>query len=169
MTRGAFLADATERLVLRVQRLSDAGELMRFLGDSAAMRYMFHFAHLRSCRRHIAGHTCQHGKKGYGPWTVIEKASGLIVGFGGLLDDPFDPGWSIEVAYHFAPSVWGRGYATELTNHCLNIAAGRLHLREVSAFAYPNNTASRRVLEKTGFQQQRLVPEMNRYLYVRGF
>ena len=169
MTRGVFLADATERLVLRVPRLADAGELMCFLGDKDAMRYTFHFANLRGCRRHIAGHACQRRKKGYGPWTVIEKASGQIVGFGGLLDDPFDPGWGVEVAYHFSPAVWGRGYATELTNHCLYVAAEQLRVSEISAFAHPDNTASRRVLEKTGFQRQRLVPEMNRYLYVRGF
>lgn len=163
----ANAGDATERLVLRVPRLADAGELMRFFGDSEAMRYTIQFASLRGCRRHIAAHACQRRTKGYGPWTILEKASGQIVGFGGLCHDPFDPGWGIEVAYHFSPAVWGRGYATELTSHCLRVAAEQLRMGEVSAFAHPDNTASRRVLEKAGFEQQRFVPEMNRYIYVR--
>jgi RimJ/RimL family protein N-acetyltransferase len=168
VTFAAAGSDATERLLLRVPRLSDAGELMGFLGDRDAMRYTHHLANLRECRRHLAGHNCQRGKKGYGPWTIIEKVSGQIVGLGGLLDDPFDPGWGIEVVYHFSPAVWGNGYATELTRHCLKVAAEQLHVSEVSAFAHPANTASQRVLAKNGFEQRRFVAQMNRHLYVRA-
>lgn len=160
-------ADETARLALLVPRLADAGELLRFLGDAEAMRCTYHLAGLRQCRRHIAGHDCQRSRKGFGPWTIVEKASRRIVGFGGLLDDPFDPGWGIEVTYHFAPSVWGRGYATELTQHCLKVAAG-LPVAEVSAFAHPDNVASQRVLAKAGFAQRRFVAGMNRFLYVRS-
>jgi [ribosomal protein S5]-alanine N-acetyltransferase len=160
-------AAETERLLLRVPRLADAEELLTIFGDRDAMRYTFHLASLRECRRHIAGHQCQRRKRGYGPWTVVERASGAIVGFGGLLDDPFDPGWGIEIAYHFAPAVWGRGYASELTNHCVRVEAERLQVHEVSAFAHPNNVASQRVLTKAGFEQRRFVDEMNRFLFVR--
>ena len=93
--------EATGRLILRVPRLLDVPDLMNVFGDSEAMRYTTHFTSLRQCRRHIAGHNCQRRKKGYGPWTIVEKASGEVAGFGGLYDDPFDPGWGIEIAYHF--------------------------------------------------------------------
>ena len=33
------------------------------------------------------------------------------------------------------------------------------------AFAHPKNTASQRVLLKSGFQQERFVPDMQRFLY----
>jgi ribosomal-protein-alanine N-acetyltransferase len=158
----------TDRLVLRRPRLSDAPELLAFLGDADAMRYTFRLASLPECRRHIAGHECQRRKRGFGPWTVRRKADERIIGFGGLYDDPFDPGWGPEVGYHFAPSAWGHGYATELTRHCLEVARDRLGLAEVRAFAHPDNTASRRVLEKSGFVEQRFVPEMSRYLYAKS-
>ena len=160
--------EETDRLELRVPRLADVGDLMLFLGDREAMRYTYHLVDMRGCRRHIAAHDCQRRRRGFGPWSVVEKTSGQIIGFGGLLDDPFDPGWGIEVAYHFAPATWGKGFATELTRHCLRVAAERLHVSEVSAFAHPDNAASRRVLEKAGFEQRRFVTEMNRYLYVRS-
>jgi RimJ/RimL family protein N-acetyltransferase len=155
----------TDRLVLRRPRLSDAPHVLRILGDADAMRYTRRLASLRECRRHIAAHGCQRRKTGYGPWVVLDRAGTHIIGFGGLYDDPFDARWGIEVAYHFAPAAWGKGYATELTRFCLELAHQRLGRAEVRAFAHPDNAASRRVLEKTGFEEQRFLPAMNRYLY----
>jgi RimJ/RimL family protein N-acetyltransferase len=80
---------------------------------------------------------------------------------------PFDPDWGVEVGYHFHPAAWGRGYATELAAACMSIADNVLQLPEVNAFARPENVASRRVLEKVGFELVRLVPEMERFLYRR--
>jgi len=155
----------TDRLLLTVPRLSDAAELFAFLGDPEAMRHTLRLETLRECRRHIAGHEYQRKKVGYGPWTVRSKSDRQIIGFGGLCDDPFDPGWGIEVTYHFASFAWGNGYATELTKFCMAFARHRLGVHMVRAFAHPDNTASRRVLTKAGFREQRFVPEMNRYLY----
>lgn len=132
-----------------------------------AMRYTHVLADLRACRRHIAGHTCQQRRRGYGPWTLIEKASSAIVGFGGLYDDPFDLGWGIEIGYHFLPAVWGRGLASELVAFCIEHARERLRVHAISAFAHRDNVASRRVLTKAGFAQVRFVTQMDRYLYVR--
>lgn len=155
----------TDRLWLSPPRLADAPELLSFLGDAVAMRYTLGIADLRACRRHIAGHACQRRKLGYGPWTVRSKADSRTIGFGGLYADPFDPGWGVEIGYRFAPSAWGRGLATELTRFCLQLARQQFGLAIVRAFAHPDNTASRRVLEKAGFQETRFIPDMNRHLY----
>ena len=160
--------EETARLLLRSPRLSDAGELLRIFGDREAMRFTYHLASLRDCRRYIAGHDCQRRKKGFGPWTVVEKERGQIIGFGGLLDDPFDPGWGIEVTYHFLPSAWGKGYATELANYALDVAATRLRVPRIAAFAHPDNVGSQRVLAKAGFKRLRFVESMNRFMYERA-
>jgi [ribosomal protein S5]-alanine N-acetyltransferase len=162
-------AEETERLLLHVPRLSDADDLMSVFGDRDAMRYTFHLPTLRDCRRRIAGNHCQRRRVGFGPWTVVEKASGRIIGFGGLLDDPFDPGWGIEVAYHFSRTAWGRGYATELSTYSLDVAATRLRVPRISAFAHPENVGSQRVLAKAGFERLRFVESMNRFMYERVF
>jgi len=157
----------TDRLRLRPTRMSDAPALFAFLGDAAAMRHTHSFADLRACRRHLAGHEWQRRRRGYAPWTVIDKAAGAIVGWGGLLEDPFDPGWGIEVGYWFASAAWGKGYATELVRACLAEARDRLHLSELRAFVRPGNAASQRVLEKAGLVRQHFVLELERYLYSR--
>lgn len=155
----------TDRLVLRPPLLADAPTLFAFLGDRDAMRFTRARASLRDCRRYLAGHERQRARVGCAPWVVIAKADNAIVGFGGLYDDPFDPGWGVEVGYFFAPDAWGWGYATELARACLDLATRERRWTEISAFAHPENVGSQRVLEKTGFQRSRFISEMNRHLY----
>ena len=51
----------------------------------------------------------------------------------------------------FDDSLWGRGVATEAVREFLPGAAEKYGLRTVGAFAYAENAASLRVLEKSGF------------------
>ncbi len=157
----------TPRLLLRAPRLADTPALFEFLGDREAMRHTRADASLRACRRRIAVHERRRRHNGYAPWTIAAKADGRIIGWGGLYDDPFDPGWGVEVGYFFHPSAWGHGYASELVAACTALADNTLCLPEVRAFAHPENLGSRRVLEKAGFEQVRFVPEMERLLYRR--
>jgi ribosomal-protein-alanine N-acetyltransferase len=155
----------TARLLLRPPRLTDAPALFAFMGDATAMQYTTRQASLRDCRRYLAAHRRQRRRVGCGPWVVAEKDTTAIIGFGGLYDDPFDPGWGVEVGYFFAPAAWGKGYATELTRFCVGLARQRSEWQLLRAFAHPDNTASQRVLSKAGFMLDRFVPEMNRLLY----
>lgn len=141
--------------------------IFAFLGDAEAMRHTHIDPTLRACRRRIAVHERRRRHDGYAPWTVITKEDGRIIGWGGLYDDPFDPGWGVEVGYFFRPDAWGRGYASELLSACLDHADRMLGLAEIRAFAHPDNTGSRRVLEKAGFEQRHYVPEMDRFLFSR--
>ncbi len=158
----------TTRLILRRPVLADVPSLFEFLGDAQAMRYTQCDASLRQCRRRVAVHEWRRRHDGYAPWTVIAKAEGRIIGWGGLYDDPFDPGWGVEIGYHFHPAFWGQGYASELVAASMVIADNDFALPEVSAFAHRDNHGSRRVLEKAGFEVARFVPEMDRFLYRRG-
>jgi ribosomal-protein-alanine N-acetyltransferase len=47
---------------------------------------------------------------------------------------------------------WGRGYATESLREALRIGHGELGLERIVALAYPENAASRRVMEKAGMR-----------------
>lgn len=157
----------TSRLILRRPSLADVPALFEFLGDAEAMQHTHVDASLRECRRRIAIHEWRRRHDGYAPWTIVAKSEGRIVGWGGLYDDPFDPGWGVEVAYFFHPSAWGQGYASEVVAACTDVADYALHLPEVKAFAHPANARSRRVLERAGFEVVRFVPEMDRFLYRR--
>lgn len=157
----------TARLTLRPPRLADVPALFAFLGDAEAMRWTRIDASLSECRRRIVAHERRRRIDGYAPWTVVAMADQRIIGWGGLYQDPFEPGWGPEVGYFLAPDQWGRGYASELVAVCTALADGVLRLPELRGFAHPENIGSRRVLEKAGFAPVRHVPEMNRLLFVR--
>ncbi|MBM3547175.1 MAG: GNAT family N-acetyltransferase [Alphaproteobacteria bacterium] len=157
----------TARLRLRPPRLSDAPALLSFFSDARAQRYTLHFGTLYECRRHIAVHERHRRRVGCGPWLVSEKASDAVIGWGGLYEDPLDRRWGIEVAYSFARSTWGQGYARELVSYSLDVARDELGLSEIVAFSHADNAGSRRVLEKAGFAFERYIPDMERNFYRR--
>ena len=157
----------TKRLLLSAPKLSEVPALFEFLGDPQAMQYTQCDSDITKCRRRIAVHEWQRRTLGYAPWTVRKKGENKVIGWGGLYDDPFDPGWGIELVYYFAPSVWGNGYGSELCEVALEIADKHLQAAKVSAFAHPKNTASDALLMRVGFKYQRFIASMNRNLYSR--
>ncbi|TMV94776.1 GNAT family N-acetyltransferase [Thioclava sp. BHET1] len=157
----------TERMLLSAPRLSEVPVLFGFLGDSVAMQHTHCDASIAECRRRVAVHEWRRRHDGFAPWTVRMKQTGAIIGWGGLYDDPFDPGWGIELAYYFDPTAWGKGYATELCCAALEFSDKKLMAENVSAFAHPDNLASNALLMKMGFEYQRFVGDMERNLYSR--
>lgn len=157
----------TKRLTLSKPRLADAPYLFEFLGNPRAMIHTHCDKSLVHCRRRIAVHEWKRRINGYAPWVIRERNAPKPIGWGGLYDDPFDPGWGIELAYYFHPACWGKGYGTELAEAALDVADNDLAVQLVSAFAHPDNTASNRLLEKVGFRWQRYLPDMDRNLYHR--
>ncbi len=157
----------TNRLLLSSPKLSEVAALYEFLGDKDAMKNTHCDTSIADCRRRIAVHEWRRRHDGFAPWTIREKKTERVIGWGGLYDDPFDPGWGIELAYYFHPSAWGQGYATELCRAALDVADKQLRIEIVSAFAHPKNRASNALLMKVGFEYQRFVGDMGRYLYSR--
>ncbi|WP_422019851.1 GNAT family N-acetyltransferase [Roseibium sp.] len=157
----------TDRLLLARPKLRDVPELFGFLGDQHAMQYTHVDKDMASCRRRIAVHEWRRRRDRFAPWAIRLKGQSEIIGWGGLYDDPFDPGWGPELAFFFHPKVWGQGYGAELALAALVVADTEVQLPVLSAFAHPENTGSNRLLEKVGFQAEHHVARMNRILYRR--
>ncbi|MDP9472557.1 MAG: GNAT family N-acetyltransferase [Chloroflexota bacterium] len=143
----------TERLILREWTPEDAPVAFAIYGDPAVMRYIRadgrpdpDVAHTHAgLQRAIARYP---QRPGFGFWAAVERTGGEVVG-AGLLKD-LDGGPEVEVGYHLARRVWGRGYATELARALVAYGFGRLGLNRIVGVAYPENRASCRVLEKAG-------------------
>ena len=158
----------TERLRLSRPRLAEVPDLFVFLGDREAMQHTHCDANIQECRKRIAVHEWRRRRDGFAPWTVRLKKTGKVIGWGGLYDDPFDPGWGIELAYYFDPTSWGNGYATELCQAALDYSDRHVEADSVTAFAHPENAASNALLIKHGFKYRRFVKDMERNLYSRA-
>lgn len=158
----------TERLILRRPSGEDIPILFEFLGNREAMKLTHVDKTLRECRRRVMVHEWRRRRDSCAPWVVVSRENNRIIGWGGLYEDPFDPGWGFEVGYYFRPEAWGQGYASELVSAALTVADRDLELPEVWAMAHPDNSGSRRVLEKAGFCVVRHLPERNRFLFCRS-
>ena len=155
----------TLRLILRPLHADDVPLLYAIQSDAAAMRFTYCAPSLEACSHRLWKYEAMRTSHGFAPWVVLDRSDAKLIGWGGLGVDPLDPDWGPEISYFFHPAYWGRGLATELVAHCIEHAFHTLALSEVSAFAMPENVASIRVLEKSGFTFLRYEPSLARNHY----
>jgi ribosomal-protein-alanine N-acetyltransferase len=88
------------------------------------------------------------------PWVhgfrLVHRSSGSIVGFCSFKGPPMDG--VVEIAYGIAPDEQGKGYATEAARALVDFAHTFAGVKLVRAHTLPDGAASKRVLEKCGFQ-----------------
>ncbi len=143
----------TERLVLREWTAGDVDVLFRMCGDAETMRHIGDGKPWRSVERArlwLERVAASYAERGYGPWAVVEKATGEVVGSCGF---SFLPALSeIDFGYVFAREHWGRGFATEAARAAFRDGFERLGFKQVTANTDEEHAVSRRVLEKIGFE-----------------
>ena len=155
----------TARLLLRPFRDEDIDPLYEMQGDRDAMRYTFRAESRQASERNLRGYADSVAKNRFAPWTIVLPSEDRVIGWGGLSIDPFEPGWGIEVSYFFHREYWGQGFATELVRASLDHGFRSLNLDRIAAFARPDNLASIRVLEKSGFRFLHYEPKLERNRY----
>jgi ribosomal-protein-alanine N-acetyltransferase len=92
---------------------------------------------------------------GFGPWLLRDRAGGEMVGRGGLRHTMATGVDEVEVGWSIVPERWGQGLATELALVSVRVAFDTIGLGELIAYTLPDNVASRRVMEKAGFEFDR--------------
>lgn len=88
--------------------------------------------------------------RGFCRWKLEEKETGKLIGFCGanFWRDAADP----EIGWWLARPYWGRGLATEAAAPALRDIFERVRLERIISVARPENTGSRRIMEKLGLQ-----------------
>lgn len=144
----------TNRLVLRTWMLKDSEAALEIWGDAEVMQFVGKpFENIEVARRALENAIAAQDKHGFCLWAAVEKHSGRVVGCCGF--HPFEN--DLELAYHFIPQVWGKGYATEAAQACLEYGFGKLNATRIVAFTHPENIASFRVLERIGIKYKGIV------------
>ena len=142
----------TRRLLLRQWREEDLEPYARICDDPEVMRHMSGPRTRERCRKQLGWFARHWEEHGFGLWAVEEKISGAFIGRIGLLyhedwpegEHKTEVGWLLDRAY------WGQGLATEGARASLNYGFERQGLERIISIALPENSASRRVMEKCG-------------------
>lgn len=143
----------TPRLIIREFNLDDADAVYHFNAPIEVNRYTGDAGKCRS----VAGATRiirniwlkEYAQYGFARWAVVLKETGKVIGFCGFKNESLSK--VVDIGYRFHPHYWGKGYATESNQACLDYAKEKMTLDVVYGEVDPDNTGSRRVLTKLGF------------------
>jgi RimJ/RimL family protein N-acetyltransferase len=143
----------TDRLVIRTIEPRDAEPWLAMVTDPRVRRYLPPFPPPTAdvVDGMIERRQAMEQERGYAMWAVESKESGTLVGQCGMYPAEHR-GPEVELAYHFEPAAWNRGYATEAARGVLEYAFAALGMKRVIAFVMPANVASCRVVEKAGMR-----------------
>lgn len=138
----------TARLVLRAPRLEDAETIAALVNDRRIAENTARIPHpygLADAQAFLTAANTDDGEIVF----LISAPGGGIIGCCGIakLD-----GETPEIGYWLGVQFWGKGYATEAARAVIDHAFGELGYDTLLAGARVSNPASRRVLEKCGFQ-----------------
>ena len=137
----------TKRLTLRAPTLKDAKAVAVLANDRRIAENTARIPHpykLADAENFIAG-----ANKADGETVFLIVRNGTIMGACGVaVADPNAP----ELGYWLGVPYWGQGFATEALHAVIDFAFSEFEHSALHAGARVTNPASRRVLEKCGFQ-----------------
>ncbi len=137
----------TERLVLRAPRLEDAKAVALLANDKRIAENTRRIPHPYSradADDFISAVNVPGGEMTY----LITKPNGAILGACGISNQDGGP----DVGYWLGVKYWSQGFATEAVRALIDLAFTELGHDALQAGARVTNPASRRILEKCGFQ-----------------
>ena len=138
----------TERLILCAPRVEDAPAVAALINDRRIAENLARVPHPYARKDAETFIASVNQKDGEISFLVTLRDGTLVGGCGvGLL-----AGTHPEIGYWYGVPYWGCGYATEAARAVLDYAFGSLGHAELEGGARVSNPASRRVLEKCGFQ-----------------
>ena len=136
----------TTRLKLRAPCRGDVKAIVRLANDRRVAENTVRVPHPYGVAD--AAQFIESVNKHDGEATFVIVLGGTLIGACGV-----DPRQGIpEIGYWLGVSSWGHGYATEAVRAVIDHAFGDLQHETLQAGARVSNPASRRVLEKCGFQ-----------------
>ena len=146
----------TQRLVLRWFTEADVDNLVSLDADPDVMRFVS--GGVPTSRDRIENEFLPaflgyyQRYEGFGFWAAVEKATGEFLGWFHFRPCPDAGPGGVDLGYRLRKSAWGKGYATEGSRALIARGFTEFGVRRVVAQAMVVNTASRRVMEKSGLK-----------------
>ena len=146
----------TERLILRRWKLDDINDFYEYVKEPAVM---LRANLLPSPNRSEAIQLLSLYVRSNEFWAITLKSTGKVLGQLKIYPDNNRGKYSKRntakfINYALAEKHWGNGYMTEALKAAVEFAFTEMETEILTAFHFPENTASRRVLEKCGFRYE---------------
>ena len=160
ITPGRIIAE-TPRLQLRAMSDRDEADvalMLELLNDPAFIRHIADrgVRTLEQARDYLRnGALRSYAQHGFGLYAIRRKDTGALIGNCGLvsregLDGP-------DLGYALLPAHTGQGFACEAARAVIADARDRLGIARLHAIVNPDNTASIGLLQKLGFEFDRMI------------
>ena len=148
----------TERLLLSQFSTKDAEFILELLNEPSFIRNIGDrgVRTIEGANSYILnGPVASYAKNDFGLYLVKLKETNESIGMCGLIQR--DALEDVDIGYAFLPRFWSKGYAVESALAVKEYARNVIGLNHIVAITDPENEGSIRVLEKIGFQFEKMV------------
>ena len=147
-------SEETNRLQFRLVNISNFDSWLDFFKDSSS------FVHWVGERKSSEVECTEWYQKQFGRYeadlggmnALIEKSTGKLVGYAGLLVQYVDDTEELEIAYSLLPSYRNKGYATEAARKCMDYAFENNFTDSLVSIISVTNIPSANVASKNGMR-----------------
>ena len=146
----------SQRLGYRNWQESDI-ELMYHLNqDEEVMRYFPGLNSMIQTKDFITRMQNNFKEKRYCYFAVDRLDTHEFIGFIGIMDQTYEAEFTpcIDIGWRLAKAHWGKGFATEGAEKCLDYAFKNLNLKTIYSVATANNIPSINVMKKIGMRER---------------
>lgn len=153
----------TDRLILRQLRTEDAANLFEIFSMDEVTQYynLDNFVAIEQAEQLIERWNQRFEEGQSIRWGIALRSDDRIIGTCGYHN------WrradcKAEIGYELNPNHWSKGLMTEAVNRIVSFGFEEMQLNRIEAYVFVTNTASQKLLEKSGFHQEGLLQECYR-------
>lgn len=142
----------TDRFILRQIEMSDAEEVFHYFSKDEVMKYydLDVLKDVSEARRIIKNWQNKYHKNEGLRWGIATKEDNKIIGSCGFHNWEKEH-FKAEIGFEVTPEYWRSGVMTEVLQPILAYGFEKMELHRIEALYDPDNTASKKTLEKAGF------------------
>ena len=157
----------TQRLTLRRLKISDDKDMYEYTSDHRVTQYLEwqHHTKISQTRSFIENVIGEYdtAKNAY-LWAIELISESKLIGVVRIYD--YSPqNKRAEISYIMNPAYQGNGYIGEAIDSIFDYCFNTLKINRIQAKCFSNNTASEKVMKKTGMLHEGI---MRKYVYIDG-
>ena len=141
---------STKRLTAEKLGEDHLADLVALHLDPEVSRYLGGVRSAEATKTYLDLNMVHWDQHGFGLW-VLRTKDGAFAGRAGIRHILMDGVDEIEIAYTFKREFWGQGLASEIATALTDIGLSQLELPSLIGLVFVENSASRRVLEKSNY------------------